>query len=1407
MSLFNQGQAAFRPESLTPARIGFSPVSVRFANLAPQDAATWGSAAGTATVSTGISAPDSTTDAATLACPIDDRAYRRIYATERTVSVGDWLICGVYVKASTLTQGANQPTGTMANFAAATLRILDDTEGYQIDIDGLNYRNLTASEDADTTWQWITTAAKIELAPSGDSATVALDLNCDPEHTVSFYAPTLWHIPADTLTDAEIQAQLLNFYPVPDAAEAGIVATLAGQSLQSKIRDAGGQVVDVRTRGAACNGVTDDTAVVQAAINDAEAGDVTVYLPNGTVNISSLTLSSSTTLIGAGKGKTILQSDGSDMPVLHVATNGNRLQIKGLTVQGTVTGGSNQHGIEIVGASPADIVIEDVDILTVGGRALYLNSPSLAIFSSVFKNITARNWNLANTAGVPAFDIDTDGPCVLFENCYPKETTSANAIGFRIRRGQTRTIKLESCNGIDPTGSDSTWAIVGQDTGLSDASGSVAYCTFSNCNIEAFTATGIEVRGSGSVVNFVGANNFTAGANGVRPIWYRSAVVAGASPGILDPQTIFANADTAGTTYANGQAIESEGIPPLLCLAPAGQFGSFSGWTTYWDTSTASDSVQPLRRLDALNRVAPTGSYTVESPGTRLVDVRHSGAGVTITLMYGGHLRPGEWVVVKDGAGIAGTHNVTVQAAGGSTIDGAGSKVITSNYGAIVVFSDGTNYMTWADGNASITGGADTALSNLASVAVNTSLLPGTDNAIDLGSGSKQWRTGYFGTSLVMASGATTVGGQNWTITGGTSPQYAFSDGTVSGRFQLVAGSYLQLGTTTTHNTLFLHNGTGVFTLRAVGLIPETTDTYQFGGDANRWTDAFLSGSLNLKERTAPSAPSANTIALYAKDKSGVSTLYYKKDDGTEVEIGSGGGGSGDVVGPGSATDNALARFDTTTGKLIQNSGVTLSDLSTSTYTLAVTAPSAASTSTAGYSLVSQASSAVAGTSTNGAAAGGNWSAIAGDAARLNTGDANGGNIYLTPGAKIGSGANGQVILGRVGTVGVPSLTWAGSLDSGISLINSGIQFSLSGTNNAAIGSNGFKASSNGRLDFSSDSSTSGTTDLALSRFAANTLRVGGDTAGSTAGKLFVSRSDKTHTGWLTVDGDSSNTSTVDNVGAIGLDSSGTAAAGFGAQLLLTLESSTTNQRQAAGMTWLWTTATDASRTADLYFSTVNAGSVAEAFRVVSSGAFRSAAISDPASPTNGDVWHSSARNCYSVRQSGQTEDFSTSLWRSSATASFDTTSAATSIIADTGVGTKTVAANRLKAGNQIRITAGGLYGTKASSAGTLTVRVTNGGTTMITAVFTLPDGVFDQVWSLEAVGAVNATGSSGTIYWRIMWLMTDASGLVYAANYATNSTTINTTASRTIDVTGQFSVSNIENYFQTDNACIEILA
>ena len=47
--------------------------------------------------------------------------------------------------------------------------------------------------------------------------------------------------------------------------------------------------------------------------------------------------------------------------------------------------------------------------------------------------------------------------------------------------------------------------------------------------------------------------------------------------------------------------------------------------------------------------------------------------------------------------------------------------------------------------------------------------------------------------------------------------------------------------------------------------------------------------------------------------------------------------GTGDVVGPASAVDNAFARFDGTTGKLIQNSSATLADDGSATFTDSLT--------------------------------------------------------------------------------------------------------------------------------------------------------------------------------------------------------------------------------------------------------------------------------------------------------------------------------------------------------------------------------------------------------------------------------------------------------------------------------------
>lgn len=88
----------------------------------------------------------------------------------------------------------------------------------------------------------------------------------------------------------------------------------------------------------------------------------------------------------------------------------------------------------------------------------------------------------------------------------------------------------------------------------------------------------------------------------------------------------------------------------------------------------------------------------------------------------------------------------------------------------------------------------------------------------------------------------------------------------------------------------------------------------------NGFTGAVVLTTTNISEGT-------NEYFTTARARASVSAgsgISY--DSGTGVISSTVVPGTGDVVGPASATDNAIARFDSTTGKLIQNSTVIVSD-------------------------------------------------------------------------------------------------------------------------------------------------------------------------------------------------------------------------------------------------------------------------------------------------------------------------------------------------------------------------------------------------------------------------------------------------------------------------------------------------
>jgi hypothetical protein len=79
---------------------------------------------------------------------------------------------------------------------------------------------------------------------------------------------------------------------------------------------------------------------------------------------------------------------------------------------------------------------------------------------------------------------------------------------------------------------------------------------------------------------------------------------------------------------------------------------------------------------------------------------------------------------------------------------------------------------------------------------------------------------------------------------------------------------------------------------------------------------------------TAAAAPTAGNLA---DGELAINTLdeklYFKNSTGTVKLLASTAGAAGDVVGPASATNNALAAFDSTTGKLIKNANLTANNV------------------------------------------------------------------------------------------------------------------------------------------------------------------------------------------------------------------------------------------------------------------------------------------------------------------------------------------------------------------------------------------------------------------------------------------------------------------------------------------------
>ena len=218
-------------------------------------------------------------------------------------------------------------------------------------------------------------------------------------------------------------------------------------------------------------------------------------------------------------------------------------------------------------------------------------------------------------------------------------------------------------------------------------------------------------------------------------------------------------------------------------------------------------------------------------------------------------------------------------------------------------------------------------------------------------------------------------------------------------------GKYLTTnGTTTSWGTVTSGSGTVTSVAATAGTgisitgSPITTSgTLNITNTAPDQTVAIASGTGISATGTYPNFTVTNTapdqvVALTGAGTTTISGTY------PNFTITSADSKVGDVVGPASATDNAIARYDTTTGKLIQNSVVTVDDTGavTGVTTLAastsVTTPIVQATNSGGLALKNS-----AGTT------------------QLSVGAGGGDNVSINVSTNI-NGANAQIDISPTGT-------------------------------------------------------------------------------------------------------------------------------------------------------------------------------------------------------------------------------------------------------------------------------------------------------------------------------------------------------------------------------------------------------
>jgi hypothetical protein len=224
-----------------------------------------------------------------------------------------------------------------------------------------------------------------------DTASVQATINAaiDAGGSLIFFPPGAYKV--TTLTNAST----MNF--VGDNASfvgyAGTIIEFGVSSVNNK--NAITPVFNVLGYGAKGDGVTDDTAAIQNAIDQAPAGGI-IWIPSGTFKVTQLIIQNRNNLIITGSGELKGSADQvtvSIYGVIHIANSSN-ITIEGINISG-MNSGADDRGIWI--NDSYNVTIRNNRFSNFGQQALYLWGANNSVEST---NHVLDNYIVGNNFGI-----------------------------------------------------------------------------------------------------------------------------------------------------------------------------------------------------------------------------------------------------------------------------------------------------------------------------------------------------------------------------------------------------------------------------------------------------------------------------------------------------------------------------------------------------------------------------------------------------------------------------------------------------------------------------------------------------------------------------------------------------------------------------------------------------------------------------------------------------------------------------------------------------------------------------------------------------------------------------------------------------------------------------------------------